>query len=95
MAGLKGSRLQDLTACVGPLLDLVACVSAGVHVFTRTTGCQGVAPICDLKRQSAVSSAPSILSLYSFRVSIVTRQLLPKSDSDRLIRPLGIRRSSW
>ncbi len=49
MAGLKGSRLQDLTASVSPLLGLVACVFTGVDILTGTTGREGVATICDLK----------------------------------------------
>lgn len=101
MTGLKGSRFQDLTASVSPLLGLVACLFTGVDVLTGTTGCQRVATICDLKWQIVVWLV-FVWQLYFFYYASVyslsiylTLQLLPKSDSDWLIRPFGIRRSSW
>lgn len=45
MAGLKGSRLQDLAASVSPLPGLVARVFTRVDVLTRKTGGEGVAAI--------------------------------------------------
>lgn len=61
MAGLKDSRLQDLTASVSPLLGLVACFFTGVDILTGTTGWQRVASICDLKWQMFDLCAVQIL----------------------------------
>lgn len=45
MAGLKGSRLQNLAASVSPLPGLIARLFARVDVLTRKTGGERVAAI--------------------------------------------------
>lgn len=49
MAGLKDRRLQDLTASVGLLFGLVACILTRVNILTRSTRRDGIAAISDLK----------------------------------------------
>jgi len=102
MAGLKGSGLQGLTASVSPLLGLVACVFTGVNVLTGATGWERTATIHDLKWQAglwlACNKNTISLLLWVFCVVLCiyfTLQLFPKSASDRLSCPLGVRRSSW
>lgn len=96
MAGLKGSRFQDLAASVSPLPGLVARVFTRVNVLTRKTGREGVAAIWDLKYKRLRKLLLIYFSLCIFLLCVTfTLQLLPKSASDRLICPPGMRRSSW
>lgn len=101
MAGLKGGGLHDLTASVSPLFGLVACILTRVDVLARLTGWEGVAAVFYLNRQTVVWcmchwGLTAYLFSFCFHLGVCfTLQLLPKSDSDWLSRPLGIRRSSW
>lgn len=94
---LENWGLEDLTASVGRLFGLETCIFTGVHILTRSTRGQSVTTFGDLKHQPF--SQTIIISL-NLNVNTIKKiwiafQLLPKSDSERLIFPLGIWRSSW
>lgn len=64
VAGLEGSRLQHLAACISTLLSLVAGMFAGVNVLAGTTRRERAASIRDLKGQIKFNNYAAVVLFF-------------------------------